>query len=162
MIRRPPRSTRTDTLFPYTTLFRSIVDPPIVSVNVSRRRAHAEDAARREDRLDLETLDSGVAGVLEGGTDAALDLDLDALVVRVECRSIDLQHSIEKLRIEADLERVGFLRIAARRLLVRRLGRIRRARSGDAGRPAARPRSEERSVGKEGVSTCRSRWSADH
>src|SRR3546814_20236346 len=29
MIRRPPRSTRTDTLFPYTTLFRSL-----------RRRAH--------------------------------------------------------------------------------------------------------------------------
>src|SRR3546814_8183466 len=26
MIRRPPRSTRTDTLFPYTTLFRSIGD----------------------------------------------------------------------------------------------------------------------------------------
>src|SRR3546814_12909084 len=25
MIRRPPRSTRTDTLFPYTTLFRSVV-----------------------------------------------------------------------------------------------------------------------------------------
>src|SRR3546814_5170376 len=27
MIRRPPRSTRTDTLFPYTTLFRSIYLP---------------------------------------------------------------------------------------------------------------------------------------
>src|SRR3546814_7507849 len=27
MIRRPPRSTRTDTLFPYTTLFRSFGDP---------------------------------------------------------------------------------------------------------------------------------------
>src|SRR3546814_18241015 len=27
MIRRPPRSTRTDTLFPYTTLFRSIEAP---------------------------------------------------------------------------------------------------------------------------------------
>src|SRR3546814_11950968 len=26
MLRRPPRSTRTDTLFPYTTLFRSLVD----------------------------------------------------------------------------------------------------------------------------------------
>src|SRR3546814_17856839 len=25
MIRRPPRATRTDTLFPYTTLFRSVV-----------------------------------------------------------------------------------------------------------------------------------------
>src|SRR3546814_19923015 len=30
MIRRPPRSTRTDTLFPYTTLFRS---PPIAGSN---------------------------------------------------------------------------------------------------------------------------------
>src|SRR3546814_9832308 len=33
MIRRPPRSTRTDTLFPYTTLFRSAsvsLDPPLV------------------------------------------------------------------------------------------------------------------------------------
>src|SRR3546814_529498 len=29
MIRRPPRSTRTDTLFPYTTLFRSFVDSRI-------------------------------------------------------------------------------------------------------------------------------------
>src|SRR3546814_8592251 len=27
MIRRPPRSTRTDTLFPYTTRFRSALDP---------------------------------------------------------------------------------------------------------------------------------------
>src|SRR3546814_1168937 len=27
MIRRPPRSTRTDTLFPYTTLFRSMMKP---------------------------------------------------------------------------------------------------------------------------------------
>src|SRR3546814_6738449 len=29
MIRRPPRSTRTDTLFPYTTLFRSVVVVPV-------------------------------------------------------------------------------------------------------------------------------------
>src|SRR3546814_5064808 len=28
MIRRPPRSTRTDTLFPYTTLFRSLIERP--------------------------------------------------------------------------------------------------------------------------------------
>src|SRR3546814_5732447 len=28
MLRRPPRSTRTDTLFPYTTLFRSPRSPP--------------------------------------------------------------------------------------------------------------------------------------
>src|SRR3546814_14693085 len=30
MIRRPPRSTRTDTLFPYTTLFRSGVSAPML------------------------------------------------------------------------------------------------------------------------------------
>src|SRR3546814_17499523 len=28
MLRRPPRSTRTDTLFPYTTLFRSLIAKP--------------------------------------------------------------------------------------------------------------------------------------
>src|SRR3546814_15413100 len=32
MIRRPPRSTRTDTLFPYTTLFRSRQRPEIAPV----------------------------------------------------------------------------------------------------------------------------------
>src|SRR3546814_19096021 len=31
MIRRPPRSTRTDTLFPYTTLFRSVGGDPVDS-----------------------------------------------------------------------------------------------------------------------------------
>src|SRR3546814_11098691 len=36
MIRRPPRSTRTDTLFPYTTLFRSILDL-FVTANLVRR-----------------------------------------------------------------------------------------------------------------------------
>src|SRR3546814_1290591 len=34
MIRRPPRSTRTDTLFPYTTLFRS---GPSVACNIQPR-----------------------------------------------------------------------------------------------------------------------------
>src|SRR3546814_18058336 len=32
MIRRPPRSTRTDTLFPYTTLFRSGAGPVLLAV----------------------------------------------------------------------------------------------------------------------------------
>src|SRR3546814_9197849 len=31
MIRRPPRSTRTDTLFPYTTLFRSALETGVVT-----------------------------------------------------------------------------------------------------------------------------------
>src|SRR3546814_3705825 len=37
MIRRPPRSTRTDTLFPYTTLFRSPATVGHLTVPVSRR-----------------------------------------------------------------------------------------------------------------------------
>src|SRR3546814_11649623 len=39
MIRRPPRSTRTDTLFPYTTLFRSLAGSrePLNQCNVERR-----------------------------------------------------------------------------------------------------------------------------
>src|SRR3546814_6604999 len=53
MIRRPPRSTRTDTLFPYTTLFRS-------------RRAGGD---RRAGRL------SGGAGGLPARTDAGRHRD---------------------------------------------------------------------------------------
>src|SRR3546814_8541940 len=55
MIRRPPKSTRTDTLFPYTTLFRSgrRVDPacqrPRVSPAQDRRIAAALECACRFD-----------------------------------------------------------------------------------------------------------------
>src|SRR3546814_2345125 len=62
MIRRPPRSTRTDTLFPYTTLFRSARDQsphdlsclalcrPVPRPSVRRRRSQA-----RGDQLDRYT-----------------------------------------------------------------------------------------------------------
>src|SRR3546814_5272030 len=36
MVRRPPRSTRTDTLFPYTTLFRSRVQSPALRLICER------------------------------------------------------------------------------------------------------------------------------
>src|SRR3546814_1591484 len=39
MIRRPPRSTRTDTLFPYTTLFRSAADPNVTAADIARLKA---------------------------------------------------------------------------------------------------------------------------
>src|SRR3546814_7682054 len=45
MIRRPPRSTRTDTLFPYTTLFRSPgVLPSVPTLNRSIARARTRSA----------------------------------------------------------------------------------------------------------------------
>src|SRR3546814_19643241 len=49
MIRRPPRSTLTDTLFPYTTLFRSAIDG---GKSLSIRRA--EDCARFSLRIAVE------------------------------------------------------------------------------------------------------------
>src|SRR3546814_15744974 len=53
MIRRPPRSTRTDTLFPYTTLFRSA--PPRYGHLQAHRRGLAllRQAGRRHDRARL-------------------------------------------------------------------------------------------------------------
>src|SRR3546814_1982399 len=47
MIRRPPRSTRTDTLFPYTTLFRS----PQYRLPVGDHAASALPLGRTDDRL---------------------------------------------------------------------------------------------------------------
>src|SRR3546814_2579940 len=43
MIRRPPRSTRTDTLFPYTTLFRSEEERPPPLARAVRRFGHPFD-----------------------------------------------------------------------------------------------------------------------
>src|SRR3546814_4513211 len=45
MIRRPPRSTRTDPLFPYTTLFRSIVGTPGWRLPALAEAQQAEGAA---------------------------------------------------------------------------------------------------------------------
>src|SRR3546814_14186549 len=48
MIRRPPRSTRTDTLFPYTTLFRSAARRAADGGGLCAGPAHlCEDAARQ-------------------------------------------------------------------------------------------------------------------
>src|SRR3546814_11751905 len=62
MIRRPPRSTRTDTLFPYTTLFRSMLrvarrlgESEPVTVKTTYLGAHAlppEFDRRPEDYID--------------------------------------------------------------------------------------------------------------
>src|SRR3546814_4983857 len=52
MIRRPPRSTRTDTLFPYTTLFRSLERVP--GIKKSETWAYPKRELRVE--LDLKRL----------------------------------------------------------------------------------------------------------
>src|SRR3546814_8011401 len=44
MIRRPPRSTRTDTLFPYTTLFRSTKDSDVITALLENTSARISKA----------------------------------------------------------------------------------------------------------------------
>src|SRR3546814_8041739 len=65
MIRRPPRSTRTDTLFPYTTLFRSVVETSQRGCFISReppmitRRSEAEWRGTIKDGAGTVALGSG-------------------------------------------------------------------------------------------------------
>src|SRR3546814_16370378 len=68
MIRRPPRATRTDTLFPYTTLFRSIGKLLFANgLSLMRHMGLAEEAtpvnlaARRALLMELR----GLANVME-------------------------------------------------------------------------------------------------
>src|SRR3546814_5107572 len=71
MIRRPPRSTRTDTLFPYTTLFRSStlareeVFGPVLGVMTFK---HGADAIR----IANDTVYGLAAGLWTGSADRAM------------------------------------------------------------------------------------------
>src|SRR3546814_15330101 len=67
MIRRPPRSTRTDTLFPYTTLFRSLdgsCRTPIAALaEIDNGHMRLRAAIARPDGTELmETERDGAAG----------------------------------------------------------------------------------------------------
>src|SRR3546814_15151387 len=78
MIRRPPRSTRTDTLFPYTTLFRSEIFP--------RACACPRDARRLLVRL---------ARVTRGGM--ATGCDPARLVEAICAAVVEQQHDLSAL-----------------------------------------------------------------
>src|SRR3546814_1021845 len=76
MIRRPPRSTRTDTLFPYTTLFRSrVVAPADEAERVLQQRLDEQpvvsDRLVRDAEVDRPGLDQAPhlvgGGVLDDG-----------------------------------------------------------------------------------------------
>src|SRR6056297_2743298 len=54
MIRRPPRSTRTDTLFPYTTLFRSSRSPCVSANGAASARPRPLSATTRSEEHTSE------------------------------------------------------------------------------------------------------------
>src|SRR3546814_10224710 len=75
MIRRPPRSTRTDTLFPYTTLFRS--------------HGHAEFSLVHPDRRDRRLCRGRVRA--QGNFAQGLRVDDPLLLMRSEEHTSELQ-----------------------------------------------------------------------
>src|SRR3546814_13700803 len=116
MIRRPPRSTRTDTLFPYTTLFRS----------------YDSDPKKNPDAKRFDTL----------GYDEVIARNLNVMdtVAFALARDSNLP-----LRI-FDMSQPG---VPLRALRGEEIGTLVKYGLG---------RSDERRVGKECVSRCRSRW----
>src|SRR3546814_12134440 len=100
MIRRPPISTRTDTLFPYTTLFRSVQAATLAKAREEAQCIVGAATARMQEESAARL--------------AVLDEDLGKRISEAEAQI------------------------------------------------ASAARSEERRVGKECVSTCRSRWSPYH
>src|SRR3546814_5331398 len=63
MVRPPPRSTRTDTLFPYTTLFRSVADTPVAEPAAAAQNIAAlGDAELGTRRLDEVAIERGRPG----------------------------------------------------------------------------------------------------
>src|SRR3546814_14482163 len=109
MIRRPPRSTRTDTLFPYTTLFRSFAA-------VKAQGPVAATDVREQQRID-------------------------------PLRQSRLRRLRQKQQPTRDIS-AGDAVVIALRVVVHAADAL--------------GRSDERPLGKAGVSSCRSRWSPDH
>src|SRR3546814_18075525 len=124
MIRRPPRSTRTDTLFPYTTLFRSN-NPATGQTTGTVHEASEADVADA-----VAAARAALGGPWGKMTTAERVKLIVAVADEIDRRSEDF--------LDAEVA--------------------------DTGKPRhlASHRSEERRVGTEGVSTCRSRWSPYH
>src|SRR3546814_5195256 len=73
MIRRPPRSTRTHTLFPYTTLFRSLdrrTDNQRIS-NAADRHPFQSRAGEADEHLPPARMPDGMIRHRDGGRDRA-------------------------------------------------------------------------------------------
>src|SRR3546814_17581019 len=131
MIRRPPRSTRTDTLFPYTTLFRS----KLRQLGPGRQDRARQRAGDRRPRLAI-----GRAGRKEEIVAVVIE---DHRLCRRAARRVEAPRPVAR-QGEADAGKLDW-QVAGDEILV----------------PAGRRRSERRRVGKEWGCRFRSRWSPD-
>src|SRR3546814_1781772 len=102
MIRRPPRSTRTDTLFPYTTLFRSALHER-TSAEIDQRAHRRAEAGIGGRRLQGRELDLHLLAIPVEQGDVVLErrdaTDLGALRdYRVESRNPPQEREAERDR----------------------------------------------------------------
>src|SRR3546814_15568977 len=97
MIRRPPRSTRTDTLFPYTTLVRSARP----AHRVAQRRAGAGERAPRRPRAAALRRAPGDRGMIGGGADCEAELAAARLRMTLE-QNVSLAERERPRRREAE------------------------------------------------------------
>src|SRR3546814_14601000 len=148
MFRRPPRSTRTDTLFPYTTLFRSeYIRPDELHLGFNFRLAETEFSAESV----REAVENSLAAVAEVGgvpTWTLSNHDVEREVTRYGGGAIGTQRARAMILVELALPGASFIYNGA-----------------EPGLPnvdlpdEALKRWEARRVGKAGVSKCKSRGS---
>src|SRR2546425_9935946 len=187
MIRRPPRST----LFPYTTLFRSVVALGVVTAEAARlanvlRRYHEEHPL--DPGMSLQALRAAVGApapppavvdaVLEvgtGGREGKAKLEIVGSVARLaggrpafDARTSDLRETLTRRLVEArwQVPTLGELERevpgAPLRALLAHLAREGAAEQIDQERYAARQALEARSEERRVGKECRSRWSPYH
>src|SRR3546814_12452985 len=94
MIRRPPRSTRTDTLFPYTTLFRS----PAPGMDDATREAICDAAVRAAWAVDYVG-----AGTIEFIADGSEGLRADRIWFMEMNTRLQVEHPVTEAITGQDL-----------------------------------------------------------
>src|SRR3546814_14311293 len=142
MRRRPPRSTRTGTLFPYTTLFRS----------TDTAKSAFDTTTTQSDKTTLEV------GVGSSNDVRSQGKVKSYKVLSQECTDkgcqAELEVSVEKLEYKSktvNLKRDSISVVAT--------GRLRNSKTADQLRQTVTDRSEEPRVVKACVSTCKCEWS---
>src|SRR3546814_20181330 len=103
MIRRPPRSTRTDPLFPYTTLFRS---------DAVKKRRHLRPLQRPDDALASppvkDALDQAVlAGAVQHRNRLVRHQQVGPLQERPGQRQLLALDGVEPAAADTDIEEIG-------------------------------------------------------
>src|SRR3546814_19194053 len=137
MIRRPPRSTRTDTLFPYTTLFRSEKIAHLVGTGrFPAKRIAAITFTNKSAREMKESVAKRLTGDAAEGLTVCTFHALGLKILQVEHAKLDLRRGFSIFDAEDSA-----------------------AQSKDLSPPGSKPHatSDARRVGKAWVRPCRSR-----